>query len=150
MERQDHLSKIRQLHDVVDKLRTIEHAINRMETIVDKYKRTSQLLPHEKDQLLLLRAFISKEEKKSQDHPLVARSIRDFRCHILPVKFSSDYYHFLKKKMWHVRIEPLTSSTPIQIHLKKDWRLKPYGRSSSVSVSATCLTDKATTFMTPR
>lgn len=76
--------------------------LKRIKELVRLYERQKKLTAAEKEQLLKLGEYIvSKQEEKDLFlQEIVRGAIRDLRIHDFPVKFSSDYYHFLKKKMF--------------------------------------------------
>lgn len=94
------------VRDMDDRTKRAMHQLNenlrRIKELVRLYKVEKKLTPADKDQLLKLgEYFVSKQQEKHffyQD--VISGAIRDLRIHDFPVKFSSDYYHFLKKKMF--------------------------------------------------
>lgn len=93
VERKDR--KQRAIHQMNENLRRIKE-------LVRLYERQKNLIPAEKEQLLKLGEYIvSKQEEKDLFlKDIIHGALRDLRIHDFPVKFSSDYYHFLKKKMF--------------------------------------------------
>ena len=89
------------------KLKTLQKNIKESTALIDKYNKVKMLTESQKNKLLDLRDKIQNQQhilyttqqQQKQYDDLRKRTIRDFHTHDLPIKFSSNYYHFLKNYM---------------------------------------------------
>lgn len=100
----------RQRTDKLHKLGQLQNTMQEIQSLVDKYKQQRILTPNERNRLLQLRQHIENQQelikKLRYDEQydfkrLREKAMRYFRSHDFFIKFSSDYYNFLKKKMFH-------------------------------------------------
>jgi len=91
-----------------NKLERLETVMKEIKTLVSKFKKDKQLIPQDKQRLAQLRnhienqqdILVSLNDQEEQKFPLLRKNnTRHFRTQVFHIKFSSDYYHFLKKKM---------------------------------------------------
>lgn len=74
-----------------------------------KYQEQHALSPEQKQRLLQITTFMDQQQQNLRTPSTTRwarireRAMHAFRSQDLPIKFSSDYYHFLKKMMWQYR-----------------------------------------------
>ena len=90
------------------KLEKLENIMKKIKILSEKFNTDNKLTQQDKQQLLRLRQQIHNEQdflvtlndQEQDKFPNIRKNnIRTFRTQVLPIKFSSNYYDFLKKKM---------------------------------------------------